>query len=1009
MLQKQVLNLNFSQGLDTKTDPFQVQPGKFLNLENSVFDKAGRLTKRNGFGLLSSLPDASTTYLTTFKGNLTAIGDRLQTYSRGSNTWVDKGQMRPVNVNTLSLIKSGLNQYKADAITASNGLTCVAYMEADGAGSSRGRYAISDTATGDIVVSPIELDDVDPLYGAPRTFILGNYFIVLFSADVTGSKRVRYIAINIYEPTQTSGFVDLVTNYDPSSEGAMDAVVANNTLYVGYNASDVGGAMRFIFLTSTFQVSNEFAFAGEVATIVSMAADITGATPVIYASYYDSGSQDGYTLALDQGLGTVLNPVQIISSLDVANIGSVAYDDAAEIFYEINNTYSYTSEATNYIETLSVTMGGVVSSATEVKRSVGLFSKPFRLNDTTYFLAAFQSSFQPSYFLLDADGNIMAKLAYSNGAGYATRGLGNVTVSDNTASMSYLFKDELQAINRTQGATNPGVYSELGVGLVSFTIGGVDTVTSEIGGNLNITGGFMWSYDGLAATENGFFVWPDPVEATPATSGGSMIDQAYFYQVTYEWSDNEGNLFRSAPSLPISAIVSGGGGSGSVTLDIPTLRLTYKIENPVRIVIYRWSAAQQTYYQVTSITSPLLNDVTVDSVQYVDMASDSAILGGNILYTTGGVLENISPPASDIMTLFNNRLWLVDAENRDLLWYSKQVIQDTPVEMSDLLTMYIAPSVSSEGSTGPITALAPLDDKLIIFKENALGYINGVGPDNTGANSQYSEFVLITSVVGCTNQNSIVFMPNGLMFQSNKGIWLLGRDLSTTYIGAPVEDYTLSSSVLSALNIPATNQVRFTMDSGITLMYDYFFNQWGTFTGIPAVSSVTYQDLQTYVNSRGQVFQETPGRYLDNSAPVLMSFTTSWMNLAGLQGYERFYTLNLLGQYLSPFKLNVQFAYDYNPSIIHQATVFPVTPGPAWGGEALWGSGQTWGGVSNVFDARVFPKIQKCQSFQITINEIFDQTVGEQPGAGLTLSGLAIEWGFKKGTRVNSAARTFGK
>ena len=99
------------------------------------------------------------------------------------------------------------------------------------------------------------------------------------------------------------------------------------------------------------------------------------------------------------------------------------------------------------------------------------------------------------------------------------------------------------------------------------------------------------------------------------------------------------------------------------------------------------------------------------------------------------------------------------------------------------------------------------------------------------------------------------------MFQSDKGIWLLGRDLSTSYIGAPVQSLTLNATVLSALNIPATNQVRFTLDSGITLMYDYYYSQWGTFTGVPGISSTLYQSLHTYINSFGQVFQETPGLY----------------------------------------------------------------------------------------------------------------------------------------------------
>jgi hypothetical protein len=208
-----------------------------------------------------------------------------------------------------------------------------------------------------------------------------------------------------------------------------------------------------------------------------------------------------------------------------------------------------------------------------------------------------------------------------------------------------------------------------------------------------------------------------------------------------------------------------------------------KTANPVKIVAYRWSVGQQIYYQTTSILAPILNDTTVDSVTFVDVNADVTILGNNILYTTGGVIENVNAPSSNVLALFDTRLWLVDAEDPNVLWYSKQVIPATPVEMSDLFTIFVPPTTSTQGSTGPMTAAAAMDDKLIVFKRNAMLYINGSGPDNTGANNQYSPPIFITATVGSKNQRSIVLMPQGLMFQSdNKGIWLLGRDLNTDYM-----------------------------------------------------------------------------------------------------------------------------------------------------------------------------------------------------------------------------------
>ena len=38
-IQRQTLNIPFAQGLDTKNDPWQIQPGNFLVLENALFQK----------------------------------------------------------------------------------------------------------------------------------------------------------------------------------------------------------------------------------------------------------------------------------------------------------------------------------------------------------------------------------------------------------------------------------------------------------------------------------------------------------------------------------------------------------------------------------------------------------------------------------------------------------------------------------------------------------------------------------------------------------------------------------------------------------------------------------------------------------------------------------------------------------------------------------------------------------------------------------------------------------
>ena len=1029
-LQKQPVSINFSQGLDTKTDPFQVPPGKFLSLENSVFNKGGLLQKRNGYTRLSELPNTTSTYLTTFNGNLTAIGTNLEAYSASNAAWINKGNIQPVDLSTLSLIKNNTNQSYADTAIASNGLICTVYSDNVPSGGSTVvvyKYAVADKTTGQNIQPPSVITPAaGTIVGSPRVFVLGNNFLILASILISGVNYLKYFRISIAQPYVPGNSIiypyDLgpevtITNkYTPASTVAFDAVVAGGALFITWNGND--NAVHVTSLLSNLGQTNTIIFTGYQATMMSICADTTGVSPVIYGSFYDSGTQNGYVYAVSPTLSTVFAPVQFISSESVANIASAAQNGLVSLFYEVNNNYGYDAGIpSHYIKTRTASALGVLGSASTLIRSVGLASKAFIVAAEIYFLTVYYSQYQPTYFLIDSLGNVTAKLAYSNAGPYLTTGLPSVTVLGTVGSVAYLYKDQIAAVNKTQGDANPaGIYAQTGISLASFDINSNINASAEIGKDLYLTGGFLWMYDGYTPVEHLFHVWPDNVEASWSATGGSIHAQpdgstntnAYFYQVTYEWSDNQGNIFRSAPSIPLAVTTTGSGTSGSITLNIPTLRLTAKISNPVKIVIYRWSVANQTYYQTTSVTVPLLNDTTVDYVTYIDTLADASILGNNIVYTTGGVIENIAAPAIKSLTLFDTRLWYINGEDQNLLGFSKQVIESVPVETSDLFTLYVSPTSAAQGPTGPVTALSPLDDKLIIWKKNAIYYINGTGPDNTGANNQYSQPIFITATVGCDNQKSIVFMPQGLMFQSDKGIWLLGRDLNTTYIGAPVEEFTNGALVQSSVNVPGTNQVRFTLDTGITLMYDYYYGQWGTFTNIPAISSTLYEDLHTFVNSSGQVYQENLNSYLDGSNPVLMSFKTSWFALAGLQGFERFYQMFLLGKYYTPFKLEVLLSYDYQDGPSQGVIVTPEGASNIYGSDPIYGDGTPYGGPTNIFEARVFPQKQKCESFQVTIKEIYDPQYGIVSGAGLTLSGINLLIGAKKGARTSAANRNFG-
>lgn len=1002
-LQKQTANISFLKGVDTKTDPLQISIDSFASLKNSVFNSVKRLTKRPGFPLLTTLPNDNQTTLTSFNNNLIATGSALYAFNKDANQWLNKGIVQPIQLSTQSLVKNSMSEYSQDAIVAENGLVCCAYST-----NANSYYQISDSSTGEqITAVTLESTALNP-----RTYILGNYFIVLYMATISGAPSLRLIAIPLANVTSPRSPVTISSNVSSIADGFDAQVAPNNNLYVAWSAAS--NAIGLTFITRALAVA-----AGTTTTTIassSQLVSLTTSASAIFLSSWDSSSTNGFSASFNLLLNPLMASTEVISGINIATLTSIISETTPsillQVYYEVINTVTdLGSTQQDYVATVQVTCTttgtGTVSSPTTILRSVGLGSKPFIANSVIYFFVAYgnSTSNQPTYFLIDSIGQIYMRLAYSNGGGYAqTQVLPNIFLVNGLYSFPYLYKDSITSVNKTtnSGLPTEGIYSQTGINLAQFSLNDSQQYSSQIANSLHLTGGLLWQYDGTSPVEHGFNVWPEDETVSTSSSGGEITAQEYFYQFLYEWTDAAGNIHRSAPSIPISVTTTGS--TSTNTLYVPTLRLTYK-EN-VRIVGYRYSTAQQEYYQFTSISSPILNDPTVDYVTITDTLADSSILGNALIYTTGSVIEDIPAPAAIASTLFDNRLWLVDAEDQNLLWLSKQVIESVPVEMSDLLTFYVAPTSGAQGSTGNITALAPMDDKLIIFKNDAIYYINGTGPDNTGANSQYSQPIFITSAVGCSNPNSIVLYPNGLMFQSDKGIWLLGRDLSTQYIGAPVEAYN-SQVVLSAQSIPATNQIRFILNNNITLMYDYFVGQWGFHSNSSAISGVIYQGVLTYLNSFGQVLQETSGTWSDASEPVLMSLTTAWINVAGLQGFERAYYFYLLGTYLSPHKLQIQIAYDYAPPS-QSVTISPYNFSGVYGSDPIYGDGTPYGGSPNLEQWRIFFQTQKCQAFQITINEIYDPSYGVSPGEGLTLSGLNLVFGTKKGYVPVPAAQSAG-
>jgi hypothetical protein len=428
----------------------------------------------------------------------------------------------------------------------------------------------------------------------------------------------------------------------------------------------------------------------------------------------------------------------------------------------------------------------------------------------------------------------------------------------------------------------------------------------------------------------------------------------------------------------------------SVVLVIPTLRLTQKkppIRTPVVIQVYRTAANQTEFFLISSVIVPLLNDTTVDTVTFVDTSNDASIIGNPILYTTGGVLDNDPAPAFSWVTTYQDRVIGLPEENKNQWWYSKQNIPGSPVEFSGFLVNNV------DQAGGDLVSALKMDSELVFWKQTLIYYITGAGPDSTGAQNDFSAPQLIASDVGCSDKNSLVLTPAGVLFKSLKGIYLLDRKLGLTYIGAAVESYN-QFDVIAANLIDDTQQVRFCLSNGQAIVYDYYVGEWSTFTNIPAVDAVIFQGLHTYLTLQGKVLQESPGKFTDDGEFIKLRLVTAWLSFVGLQAFQRVYHMLFLGDYFDPHNVAVYAAYDFNPFPVQQNVVQAgqILGTGVYGSDATYGETTPYGGPPQTYQFRVNLNRQKCETIQISIE---DQQLGSSFGENLALSAFSFMVGVK--------------
>jgi len=991
-LSKQNIDVVFSKGINSKLDEKSTLTTDLITMENRVFTKKGALSKRNGYDRISA-KDCNGNAITDLKSVSTykdrqlvmVGGNKFYSYSDSNGAWVEKDNFISASAEINTLVRNSAEQSNMDSATV-NGMTVFVWNDTRGGT----RYSIQDEVSGSFLISDVELI-ANGSGDSHRVIAANNNILVIYC----NGNDLEFKLIKSGDPcaTPTTGST---IRPDVHSDHILDLTSIGNSIYAFYKSSTANEAqLAIISSNGVFQQEVTLSETVDDVLAINSYTNVAGSTTYLNLVWkVDANTVKGkiHKQFLGEEVATVT--IDSTSSTDIEKMTLVRTSsslDQVSIFYHVPAA----ANENDYIRTNTLTLAGVVGTASVFARSVGIVAHAFADSDGNPYLGVLhESTLQATVFLLDINANVVAKWSPGNAGKHSSlKSPVNVfTELDGTISFPINTKGRILSENAT-------LFSFLGISKASVDFTSLNTYNNvSLNNNLFVAGGIISNYDGQTIIEQGYHLYPEGISnSATATSGGSMVDGSYQYIAVYEWTDNTGSIHRSAPSTALSVTVSGGGSTQTVDIDVPTARLTKKTgtRSEITCELYRTEDAGAIFYKVTSISSPVENDTTADSVTITDTLADASIISNEILYTTGNVLENIAAPSADLVISHNNRLWLAGLDDKNKIRYSKAVVANVATGFNEALEITLEPN------GGDIIQMASMDSNLVVFKENNIYTVGGDAPNDLGQNSTLTEPTLIATDTGCKDSNSVVLGPDGLFFKSAKGIYVLSRSLESSYIGAPVERFN-DETITSAQLLENNNEIRFTTATGTVLVYNYYFKQWSTFTNKKINDSVIWLNNYIYINTDDEILQES-SNYLDNNTFFGGKVSTGWIPMHGMQGFQRAKRATVVGEFKSGHLLKVRVYNDYNNTVVQEAvfdTGAILSSDSGFYGSGIYGAESPYGGsTTSLYQFEVHLKKQKCQALRIEIEDVFsNDDLGSNNGEGMVLSGVTIQIGIKEGT-----------
>ena len=991
------IDVPLGAGVDTKTNEKLLKPPACADLSDAVFPATGvsGYETRKGYDRIrTDTTISSIDSFATRDNELLVIGnDKLYSVSELENNvdLVEKGQLLAVKVQQDTLDTQAVNQTFGQIITH-NGLQVHCWYDS---GTSTVQYTVADATTGAI----ISADNSIAGSNRPKLTRVGSSIQIIYWASATTA--LRSTVIPTYAPSSTSD-VELVSDVDTT--GIFDVIETTSALtssFIAYGQLSVTDNIYSFIIDEAGDVSQTTLVATN-----TMAALAVGVTDSSFVVVFTEDLGDVYFYESDSG-PTIIGTFAEITYNTFSDTETIAYVWDGTNHNIWFSTAGPSADRDNYVRfyqgtTAEIDLDDFDTPVYTLQHST-LSSSGFLAGTEACVHVSYAGALQGTHFLIDTTGTVQAKCC--GGVAETTTSPHLPRVIDGTWAPVYREHLDID-VDPDIAEVVTNVFAQKGLKKVSYDFT-YRPVFAEYGDATYINSGILWQYDGVELVEQGFHIYPEGITISAANSTGSLaVSTSYSYRVYYEWTNARGERQRSTTATIITE--STGASDDTMTLVIPTLAHTNK-STDVSIVVYRSEGdpnllGGSPFYRISDANPEnntgnnryVINANSSATVSFVDGMTDALLVVNELDYLNSGELDNITTPSASIMGEAKGRVWMGDFEKENRVMYSK-----TNARGRDQLEFHDTLWVDIPEAGGKPTAFGALNFHVVVFTENACYAFSGEGRNNLGAGF-FNLPQVVSLDVGCIEQRSVVNIPEGIVFKSNKGIWRLGHNLDMKYIGANVEAYN-DQDITNATLIPEENHVVFLTSSGRTLVYNYIIGEWTTWTNHAGASAVIWNGTYTYARTDGRIYRQG-SNYSDDGVHYAMKFVTAPIGIKGVQGKQKIRHIRLLGEYYSAHTLRVGLRFNHEPGVSDFGTWDPsdgITV--SLYGAGAYGAGAYGGSGSPVYQTRFNMPRQKCQTVQFVI----DSTNTGGAGRAVSIQAIQIEVGAKRGTGELSVDSSF--